>query len=89
VHADDLGPRREKRIKHVYRLLRKADVSLDLVDREVFVLWPDDGTWYRGRIEECTPKIGKAEIFYQETDEQEEADLTELIKDGQIAFSEP
>lgn len=55
---------------------------------QVYVLWPDDGTWYRGQVEEVDEAAGKASIFYSETEEQEEADLKELVGDRQIAFSE-
>lgn len=52
------------------------------------MLWPDDGTWYKGRIKKCDVADAKAIIYYAETEETEEADLQDLVKDGQIAFSE-
>ena len=55
---------------------------------QVFVLWPDDGSWYKGRVTECDVDNAKATIYYDETEETEECDLKELIGDGQIAFSE-
>jgi hypothetical protein len=36
----------------VYRLLRDADVGAALVGREVFILWPDNGTWYSAEVDE-------------------------------------
>lgn len=55
---------------------------------QVYVLWPDDGTWYKGRVTSCDIENAKATIYYDETEETEECDLKELIRDGQIAFSE-
>ena len=55
---------------------------------QVFVLWPDDGSWYKGRVTECDVDNAKATVYYDETEETEECDLKELIGDGQIAFSE-
>lgn len=72
----------------VYRLLDEKDVTADLVDREVHVLWPDDGTWYAAIVQGCTPRTRRAKLYYQETDELEDADLHELISEGWIAFKE-
>ena len=38
--------------RQVYRLLHDADVGDALVGREVFILWPDDGTWYSAEVDE-------------------------------------
>ena len=38
----------------MYRLLRPGDIGESLVDKTVYVLWPDDGTWYRGEVTECS-----------------------------------
>ena len=52
------------------------------------MLWPDDGTWYKGEVMECDVQNAKATVYYDETEETEECDLGELVRDGQIAFSE-
>lgn len=49
--------------------MRRALV-LPAVGPQVFVLWPDDGTWYKGQVEECDVAAGKASIYYEETEEQ-------------------
>lgn len=54
---------------------------------QVFVLWPDDGTWYRGKVRKCNPEEMTALIYYEDTDEKEQANMQELISEGQIAFS--
>ncbi|PRW33553.1 PHD finger 3 [Chlorella sorokiniana] len=86
----ELGSRRQSKVKYIYRLLRERDVGESLEGKTVYVLWPDDGTWYKGHVEECDVAAEKATIYYDETEEREEgADLEELIRDGQIAFKEP
>ena len=32
--------------KYILRFLEQKDITKDLIDREVFLLWPDDGLWY-------------------------------------------
>lgn len=51
------------------------------------MLWPDNGEWYRATVEEIAVKNMTAELFYEDTEEQETANLAELIEEGQIAFS--
>ncbi|EFN53710.1 hypothetical protein CHLNCDRAFT_53651 [Chlorella variabilis] len=85
----DVGSRRQNKMKQVYRLLRQGDIGESLASKTVYVLWPDDGTWYKGRVTSCDIENAKATIYYDETEETEECDLKELIRDGQIAFKEP
>lgn len=75
-----------KDVKRVFRLLRKSDVSKELVGREVFTLWPDNGMWYKGKVRKCNPADMSAMLYYQDTNEKEEADLEELVNEKQIAF---
>jgi hypothetical protein len=51
------------------------------------VLWPDNGTWYRAEVEDLSVKNMTADLFYGDTEEQETANLAELIEEGQIAIS--
>ena len=90
-----LGSRRQPRVKYVYRLLRPGDIDVALLDKSVYVLWQDDGAWYRAEViefsGECEGGEGgaaSATIYYVSTQETEECDLAELVADGQIAFSE-
>ena len=56
---------------------------------QVFVLWPDDGTWYRATVREIDHATREALIYYEDTEEEEPgADLWKLVADGEIAFSE-
>lgn len=55
---------------------------------QVFVLWPGDGTWYRGKVRRFNPENLKGLVFYLDTEEKEHADFIELVSEGQIAFSE-
>jgi hypothetical protein len=75
-----------KKKKRVFRLLDTEDVDKALVGKVVYTLWPDNGQWYRGKVVKCHVKEMKALLFYKETNEKEEADLEELIGEGQIAF---
>jgi hypothetical protein len=34
----------------VYRLLGKDDVRKDIVDEDVYLLWPDTNTWYKAFV---------------------------------------
>ena len=79
-------PRKSLESVFVFRILQRKDVNRDLVGREVFTLWPENGKWYRGKIRKCNPADMSALIFYEDTDEKEEADLEELISEGQISF---
>lgn len=55
---------------------------------QVFVHWPDNDTWYKGKIEKINPDSFTADIYYVDTDEQEEdTDISELVTGKQIAFS--
>lgn len=72
--------------KKVFKLLEKEDVVDGLVGKQVYTLWPDNGVWYRGKVERCSPSTMVAKLYYEDTDEKEEADLGELIRDGHIAF---
>lgn len=74
--------------KLVFRLLGTDDIRKDLVGRHVYTLWPDNGIWYKGKVKKCNPAEMTALLYYQGTDEKEEADLEELIMEKQIAFSE-
>lgn len=35
---------------------------------QVYVLWPDDGAWYKGSVEEVDVEAGNATIYYDETE---------------------
>lgn len=73
----------------VYRLLRKKEVNKDLVHQEVYVLWPDNGIWYKAEVVKLRVKDMKAVLEYPKEEESEEVDLTDLMKDGHIALMEP
>jgi len=36
----------------VYRPLRRGDITSDLLGKEVHILWPDNGVWYRAILNE-------------------------------------
>jgi hypothetical protein len=83
VHA---STGRKDGVKNVFVLMAKDDVNKTLVGREVYTLWPDNGRWYKGKVTKCNPAEMTAMLFYQETNEKEEADLREMIDEKQIAF---
>ena len=62
---------------------------MDPAPAQVFVLWPDDGTWYRATVRDIDYAKRSALIYYEDTEEEEpEAALWKLVADGEIAFSE-
>ena len=67
--------------KYVFQLLQKRDIiHRTFVGRDVFVLWPDNGLWYKAVIQKCNPTHMTGTIYYDDTEEQEDdADLDELI----------
>eukprot|EP00205_Picochlorum_sp_RCC944_P003650 CAMPEP_0182615176 /NCGR_PEP_ID=MMETSP1330-20130603/33684_1 /TAXON_ID=464278 /ORGANISM="Picochlorum sp., Strain RCC944" /LENGTH=107 /DNA_ID=CAMNT_0024835073 /DNA_START=59 /DNA_END=379 /DNA_ORIENTATION=- len=74
---------------YVLRLLRNEDVSADLREKSLYCLWTDYGnTWYRSVVEKCDPASGTASLYYEGTQEREEASLFTLIRDGEVAFKE-
>ena len=34
----------------VYRLLRKGEITRDLLNEDIYILWPDDGSWYQATV---------------------------------------
>jgi hypothetical protein len=72
----------------VLRLLTRDDIDGNLVNKSVYTLWPENNTWYRGEVESCVPETSMVTLFYRGTLEREEANLLELIGDGQVAFKE-
>ena len=43
---------RRNRPVEVYRPLRRGDITSDLLGKEVHILWPDNGVWYRAILNE-------------------------------------
>jgi hypothetical protein len=78
-------------------LFHKKDRSLDQghmhteplpPNPQVYVLWPDNSTWYLAEVVSIRVRALRASLHYPETVEEEDADLAELIGEGQVAFSE-
>ncbi|KAK9862730.1 hypothetical protein WJX84_002760 [Apatococcus fuscideae] len=67
-------------------MLRKKDLSMDLVDRHLQVFWPDDGTWWPGKVTALNLKKCEMTLFYETGEEEANMDLAALIKDGQVAW---
>lgn len=55
---------------------------------QVYVLWPENSTWYLAEVVSIRVRALRASLHYPETVEEEDADLAELIGEGQVAFSE-
>lgn len=74
--------------KYVFKLLQKSDIiQKTFVGRDVFVLWPDNGLWYKAAIQKCNPTQMTGTIYYDDTEEQEDdADLDELIRERSLAY---
>eukprot|EP00877_Chromochloris_zofingiensis_P014893 jgi/Chrzof1/9658/Cz04g11080.t1 len=80
--------KRSKPLREVYRILTKKDVHRDLKDQQVHILWPVDGVWYAADILELRVKDMAASVKYPATNEFEDIDLDELIKEKCIAVVE-
>jgi len=46
----------EQQHPYVYRFLTTRDITSDLAGETVFVLWPDDGTWYAAVVAKVSVK---------------------------------
>ncbi|KAK9791566.1 hypothetical protein WJX73_005167 [Symbiochloris irregularis] len=66
----------------------RKDLKSAIVGSEICTLWPDNGVWYTGVVEELTVKKLTAKVAYTVTDEVEILKLGELIDAKQIAFKE-
>lgn len=42
----------EANSRKVYRLLTHKDIKSSIKDTDVYILWPDDGTWYMAEVEQ-------------------------------------
>lgn len=42
-------------MKHIFRLLTKSDLTKDILEKELFILWPDNGQWYAAEIIKVSP----------------------------------
>ncbi|GMH40255.1 hypothetical protein BSKO_08159 [Bryopsis sp. KO-2023] len=74
--------------RKVYRLLNELDLTRELRNQTVFVLWPDDKEWYEAKITKVDRSNLEAKLEYSETQEEEEVNLGLLVKEQHIAFME-
>ena len=42
-------------MKHIFRLLTKSDLTKDILEKELFILWPDNAQWYAAEIIKVSP----------------------------------
>ena len=77
------------RVRQVYRLLRKPDISPALAGRTVHIFWPDNGLWYQATVRRLLVRSRRARLFYPETEEIEDIDLKQLICENSIAVGAP
>lgn len=45
----------QRQTKHIFRLLTKSDLTKDVLDTELFILWPDNAQWYAAEIIKVRP----------------------------------
>ena len=45
----------QRQTKHIFRLLTKSDLTKDVLDKELFILWPDNAQWYAAEIIKVRP----------------------------------
>lgn len=74
--------------RKVYHLLGEEDLPFDFRGRSIFVLWPGDGLWYEAHIERRLKRDRSVKIVYMGTEEEEDADLNELVSAKQLAVVE-
>ncbi|MEW5307985.1 MAG: hypothetical protein WDW36_010351 [Sanguina aurantia] len=70
--------------KHI--LLTRADLNRDLTGRTLQLLWPDDQSWWEGQV--VSMDGHKAMIYYEQTGDEEEADLLELVDAKEVAWKD-
>ena len=51
-HTDGKASRQ---MKHIFRLLTKSDLTKDILEKELFILWPDNAQWYAAEIIKVSP----------------------------------
>jgi len=44
-----------RQTKDIFRLLTKADLTKDILEEQLFILWPDNGQWYAAEITKVRP----------------------------------
>ena len=44
-----------RQMKHIFRLLTKSDLTKDILEKELFILWPDNAQWYAAEIIKVSP----------------------------------
>ena len=42
--------RPSRQSKHIFRPLTRKDLTKDVLKRELYILWPDNGQWYAAEI---------------------------------------
>ena len=52
LHTDGKASRQ---MKHIFRLLTKSDLTKDILEKELFILWPDNAQWYAAEIIKVSP----------------------------------
>ena len=45
----------QRQTKHIFRLLTKSDLTKEILEKELFILWPDNGQWYAAEIIKVRP----------------------------------
>mmetsp|Transcript_7167 Transcript_7167/g.26347 ORF Transcript_7167/g.26347 Transcript_7167/m.26347 type:complete len:725 (+) Transcript_7167:272-2446(+) len=73
-----------------YRLLLSADLNPSISEKQVELLWPDDGTWYGVEVVRYDPESHLAAVVYQ-TGETEDVQLSDVVRDkeGRVLCSTP
>ncbi len=52
LNLEDLYEEPKRNRRRVYKLLANNDVRASLKDKQIHILWPEDGQWYAADIEE-------------------------------------
>ena len=42
-------------MKYIFRLLTKNDLTKDVLEKELYILWPDNAQWYAAEIIKVSP----------------------------------
>ena len=47
----------QRQTKLIFRLLAKSDLTKDVLEKELFILWPDNAQWYAAEIIKVRPDL--------------------------------
>ena len=44
----------------MFKLLKRSDINATLVDQTIYILWPDNQTWYAATVDKVSSQAGNS-----------------------------